>query len=256
MSELAEIGISVARVSDDLQAYSGALHAISERIRQLAAGAAHVVRSEGHDMLRATQVARSLEMAAIQCSQAAGSLESASRAARLFVVRNIATGAASGNGLASAGQAPTEPVLLAGGSQALDDYTGSGFRAMNRALWGNEPLNPEVAARIVAVSKALRQLPDFQGQVLRGTTLDDRELAHYVPGRVLTHHAFISADRVKPFKGNVMFVIQSKHGKSVRKWSRWKESEDEVIFDRATRFLVLDRWIENGVNAVNLAEVD
>jgi hypothetical protein len=252
MSDLTAIGVSVQQVSDKLLEYSRALHALSQRIRAAAARAAQAARAEGGDSFRAGQTARSLEVAAVECARAAASLEAASKAARQFVVRNVA---ADGHG--------TSPSSSGGGGSlsdtdaaALADYTGDGYKDMDQALWGTRPLTPRAAERIVSLSRALRKLPDYRGTVLRGAALDDDQLARYVPGATVTHHAFTSADRVAPFKGNVVFLIQSLHGKSIRAWSSYRDREDEVLFDRGTRFTVIDRWMENGIYRIELQEAE
>jgi hypothetical protein len=254
MSDLTAIGVSVQQVSDQLLEYSRALHALSERIRAAAARAAQAARAEGGDSFRAGQTARSLEVAARECARAAASLEAASRAARQFVVRNVA---ADGHGTSpSSSGAAVAGSLSDADAAALADYTGDGYKDMDQALWGTRPLTPGAAERIVSLSRALRKLPDYRGTVLRGAALDDDQLARYVPGATVTHHAFTSADRVAPFKGNVVFLIQSLHGKSIRSWSSYRDREDEVLFDRGTRFTVIDRWMENGIYRIELQEAE
>jgi hypothetical protein len=132
VSDLQVIGVSVSHVGDDLLAHSGALHATAERIRQLAGRAVQVTRAEGQDAFRAAQVARTLELAAAQCAAAASSLEAASRAAHLFVSRNVATGGSGSpvqpaepgiDGAPDAAALPAAPTpLVAGPHEAPESW--------------------------------------------------------------------------------------------------------------------------------------
>ncbi len=53
-------------------------------------------------------------------------------------------------------------------------------------------MDPEMAARIAAISTALSELRDRPGPVFRGTPLTADEIASYVPGTIRTEAGFTS----------------------------------------------------------------
>ena len=133
------------------------------------------------------------------------------------------------------------PPLDVGELAAIRYYTGRGYARVNLTLRGATPMVPEMAGRIDALSSALRKLPDHIGWVHRGAELTPGQLARYRPGAVIREHPFTSTavmaeDR---FSGNTHFIIRSYSGRDVATYSQ-VPAEREVLFDRATRFKVME----------------
>jgi len=90
------------------------------------------------------------------------------------------------------------------------------------------------------VTAGLYNLPAFTGVVYRGATLSAAQARHYIPGQVVTEHAFVSAtaDPARRYPGNATFVIASINGREVSLLSDVPD-EREVVFFTGTRFKVL-----------------
>lgn len=135
---------------------------------------------------------------------------------------------------------------------ALSMYTHeAGFRDVNAALrqHGEQGIGPSAENELFAraATDALSRLPDYKGFVVRGqhrhhwTPLNrDAALARYVPGTVVTEHAFVSSGVESPYEAGLQFVILSKHGKEVTPISVNTDTDGrEVIFKPGSQFRVL-----------------
>ncbi len=118
-------------------------------------------------------------------------------------------------------------------------------------------MDPEIAARVAAMSTALSKLPDRPGPVFRGTALSPEQIASYTPGTTRTEPAFLStsADQARDFPGNTLFIVDSKHAKDVSPFSTSPESE--VVFDKGTSFHLIGNFFDpgSGRQVITLVEV-
>lgn len=98
-------------------------------------------------------------------------------------------------------------------------------------------MDPEIVARVAAMSSALSKLPDRPGVTFRGAELSPAQIASYAPGQIRTESAFLSttADPARDFPGNTLFIIDAKHAKVVSGFSALLESE--AAKKRARAFL-------------------
>jgi hypothetical protein len=102
-----------------------------------------------------------------------------------------------------------------------------------------------------------------QGTVLRGSAgnLTEAQIAEYEPGETRVEDRFVHSS-VDPdvadgrFHGNVVWVIDSKRGRSVGSQSE-VPSEKEVMFDKFSRFEVLakDRIEDTGQWLIYMREI-
>jgi hypothetical protein len=158
---------------------------------------------------------------------------------------------------------------------AIQDYTTAGgtvcFREING--WLRNPkgklLHADVVKRKVALIKSgLAKLPDHQGEVYRGTHLTKEQLEAYSVGKRLVEAAFTSTSRsiimgqsyADPAENGdrvpVLFVIDSKHGKSIEDYSAFRH-EKEVLFTAGTAFEVTGRSVDaKGRHVVHMRDVD
>lgn len=154
-------------------------------------------------------------------------------------------------------------------------YTGTGaggpcFRDVNQLLRDPNGYNPQRdMAKVMAehISKGLAKLPDHQGEVYRGTDLTQEQLSEYSVGKQLVEKAFTStsrsiekgqsyADRANSDRVPVLFVIDSKHGKSIEDYSAFRH-EKEVLFTAGTAFEVTGRSVDaKGRHVVHMRDVD
>jgi hypothetical protein len=155
-------------------------------------------------------------------------------------------------------------------------YTGTGaggpcFRDVNQLLRDPNGYNPQrVMAKVMAehISKGLAKLPDHQGEVYRGTDLTQEQLSEYSVGKQLVEKAFTStsrsiekgqsyADRANSDRVPVLFVIDSKHGKSIEHLSEFQKEEQEVLFTAGTTFQVTARSTDaQGRHVVHMRDLE
>lgn len=155
-------------------------------------------------------------------------------------------------------------------------YTGTGaggpcFRDVNQLLRDPNGYNPQRdMAKVMAehISKGLAKLPDHQGEVYRGTDLTQEQLSEYSVGKQLVEKAFTStsrsiekgqsyADRANSDRVPVLFVIDSKHGKSIEHLSEFQKGEQEVLFTAGTTFQVTARSTDaQGRHVVHMRDLE
>ncbi len=136
---------------------------------------------------------------------------------------------------------------------ALQHYTGFGYRALNRCLRRSQGCSGVLAARADEVSAALAKLDPQPGITFRGTTLSGAALDVYQPGTVVREAAFTSSSRTMSvaghfFGGNTLLVVHGRTGRNVAPYSAYPH-EHEVLYDKGTRFRVLDRVWDEGADA-------
>lgn len=175
------------------------------------------------------------------------------RKARRLAPRGTAD--AVGRDLRQAGDEAIDPADVA----ALREYTGPAFRDINPYNRG-VPMPPDKAAhleeRSQAISRALAKLPPYEGRVFRGGTFDDDVLARYRVGAVVTEDAFTSTSKIGGFRGNTRFEIASVNGRYIAPYAEPRfRHQEEVLFDRGTRFVVLAHDVENGQHVVIMREL-
>lgn len=151
---------------------------------------------------------------------------------------------------------------------------GATSREINRRLRnGTEDEYVDVASSLI--SQALAKLPKYEGIVYRGETmsmkkLQERFLNHI--GEVVSDKGFVSSslyeDTPRKFISHagvpknhkrVIFEIQSKNGRDISKISEFNgiftlENQHEILFDKRTKFLVLDKKFEEGIYRIILIE--
>jgi len=162
-----------------------------------------------------------------------------------------------GNVPAQVGKPPTGPDLA-----ALRDYTSPmTHEALNQALRQDAgAAAPAVQQQAENLSSALAKIPPYSGEVYRGVSLSDAELAaasrRYLPGNVITEHAFTSAtmDRGLSFPGRLRFEIISKTGRPIADYSL-AAMEQEIVFDQGTQFQVVEARLAGGTLHVRLQEL-
>ncbi len=140
---------------------------------------------------------------------------------------------------------------------AIIGYTGMDYSRLNEALRGSTGDLKKLASYVQHADEGLAKLPNYRGEVYRGTYLQSSELAKYKPGREVIEDAFTSTSKnpSTAFGGNTKFVIESKTGTDVESLSQLGNMEAEVLFRPATRFLVVDKVVNSGVTTIRLKEL-
>lgn len=117
-------------------------------------------------------------------------------------------------------------------------YTYELFHPMNRGL--RQQKLEDIDALVQVLNNALAKFDDYKGLVKRGVNLPPEVLAEHEVGAVVTYAGFTSTSVSKGFAGKHQFVIKSKHGKLIDKFSS-APTEEEVLFKSGTKFKILDR---------------
>ena len=250
-SELQAVCDALEGVVQPLDGVVRELYSRASRLRAVADDLQGELRQAG---VSGSQVVHALLAASSATEAAAYQLETAASHGRDYIQRTARGG---GSGLASATDADRveQGALTESDRHILADYTDSGYVDMNAMLRGKSPLDAGIAKRCVALSKALQKCPAYTGWVQRGTSLDSQQLECYVPGSIICEHGFTSADKGLPFAGNSTFRIYSQNGKSVKGESTYSDREDEVIFERSTRFHVICHDTIGGHHLIVMEEV-
>lgn len=140
------------------------------------------------------------------------------------------------------------PALSEADVDAVTSYTrpAGDYLSLNRSLREGVITELEMHARESHdFSQALGRLPETHDIVYRKVagTLPQEVIDRYTPGEIVVENNYTSASHNPELdwgEGNVRWVIASKHGREVGELSA-VPTEQEVVFDRFSRFAVLDR---------------
>jgi hypothetical protein len=129
---------------------------------------------------------------------------------------------------------------------ALRAYLAGDLAGIDLALRSGDP--GEMTADVACCVSALRLLAAYRGAAFLTTNLDEDQTTCYVPGRLLTEPAFVTATGRHPnAEGNTLYAIWSRTARRVAPLSD-EEDPGLVMFAPGTTFLVLaaehadDRW--------------
>lgn len=151
-------------------------------------------------------------------------------------------------------------------------YTEDRYAALNERLRRNlGQIDTEFGKEL---DRILAKLPNFEGRVFKGISLNSSRLAYYEyafnDNQIITQYAFESTSKsvlsAKAFMRNsrkdsqVLFIIISKTGKDVEKYSKYDgsngQNEREVLFTANSQFEILnidksDDFITIFLNEIN-----
>jgi hypothetical protein len=131
---------------------------------------------------------------------------------------------------------------------ALAFCSGPGFRDLNKYLRDpdsvkNQRQRNEYDAQAAKISNALNKMDTFDGTTYRGTSNKAKHL--YNKGDVVEEKAFsssskdkVEAEKFAKWDGTFM-EIKGKNGRSIESYTKF-QGQDEVVFDRNSKFKVTD----------------
>lgn len=146
----------------------------------------------------------------------------------------------------------TKPPIINGNSKltdnekyALNQYISSAAYTLNEKLRQNLPLTTEEEKIRINLDSALARMPSYEGDLTRSLLFNsDEELSGFLNihtiGSIVEYREFISATYGKIYNtsGQIqMYIVGSKNGKNI---SAFNPQESEVLYQRNSRFLVLD----------------
>lgn len=144
-------------------------------------------------------------------------------------------------------------------------YSEDGFESLNELLRKTKgKSNSEFGTHLIS---SLAKLPNYKGFAFRGVNLSKAELERYKrhldSGRPLKEYAFISASKSRlismAFRGNCLFRIWSKTGKSIEEYAKFgsgnSQNEQEVLFINNTSFKINGIIKEDGYILITMTEI-
>lgn len=130
--------------------------------------------------------------------------------------------------------------------------------AENKIGWNVAQAKQDYQDHIKFINEALNKLPNYEGIVFRGSKVEQKQLAKYKVGQIITEKGFTSTSSnmavAQAFSGNVFYTIFSKTGKAIKDFSEFS-GEDEVLFRSGTKFKVLAVENKNGKTFIKMMEV-
>lgn len=137
---------------------------------------------------------------------------------------------------------------------ALDRFASPEGALINNALWsGDDAALAEMDTEIRALVSALNKLPDHRGPVTHSVQVEPRDwgmyLHEYEPGATVWEPGFLAASKQTPYRGNIRFHIQSRHGKDI---SPMVPGRNPVVFPAGERFTVIAREFDERTSTWNI----
>ncbi|PWK28904.1 ADP-ribosyltransferase exoenzyme [Arcicella aurantiaca] len=138
-------------------------------------------------------------------------------------------------------------------------YSEDGYEDLNEKLRLSG--GKDISIFGILLDECLNKLPDYQGRVYRGVSLNKYDLNRYLEAFqnniLITESFFISTSESqlasRMFGRNVQFQIISKKGKSIREIAKF-EDEREVLFRHNTCFEILD--ISHNQDVIIMKEIN
>jgi len=151
---------------------------------------------------------------------------------------------------------------------AIKDYTGEGYKKLNRNLIDNKKLTDAQKLLSTNVDKALDHLPTYSGDTYRGIKFFESDASRFgrfwnmQPGDKVSFPAFTSTtinptvaqDLAIDAADSVIFTIKSKSGKIIDGLSKFAY-EKEVLYKRGSTFRVLATTGEDAGYGYKLARI-
>lgn len=142
---------------------------------------------------------------------------------------------------------------------AINQYMSSPSYNINAKLRQNLPLTDEDHAFIMNLDKALEKMPKYEGDLTRSLIFDnENELENFLKGHqvgsVIKYPAYTSATfgNIYNPKGEVqIYIPNSKNGRNI---SAFNDSEKEIIYQRNSKFKVLNLFDYNGKTLIEIEE--
>lgn len=144
-------------------------------------------------------------------------------------------------------------------------YSSDGFEEVNEILRKSKGKNINEFGNYLDYS--LKKLENYEGLVYRGANLSKTELNRYLnsfkKNLLLTEYSFTSTSKSRliamSFKGNVLFRIYSRTGKSIEKITKFGISgypnEKEVLFSSNRKFRILEITNESTYSLITMEEI-
>ena len=153
----------------------------------------------------------------------------------------------------------TFEALTKNEKQAIMKYKSSESYKINEKLYNNSKLNDKEIELVRNLDKALNKMPDYEGDLVRDLYFaDKRSLDEFVKshkvGNIKKYRSYISTTKSDSYNdlANVkIYINNSKMGKDI---SSIGLDEEEVLYQRNSEFLVVDKKNISGITHIRLEE--
>lgn len=143
---------------------------------------------------------------------------------------------------------------------AIGQYMGSPSYNINAKLRQNLPLTDEDNIFIMNLDKALEKMPKYEGDLTRSLIFNDENelnsfLKNHQVGAIVEYPSYTSATFGSIYnpKGEVqIYIPNSKNGRNI---SSFNTAEKEILYQRNSKFKVLDLFNHNGKIFIEIEEV-
>jgi hypothetical protein len=132
-------------------------------------------------------------------------------------------------------------------------YTGLYYAKINSVLRKNKLSETQFSVQNI-LNNGLRKLPEYKGEVQRGTDLTSEQLDKYEVDKIGQETGFMSSSSKHSWQGNVLFKIKSLTGRDVSSMSQ-HPSEHEVLFPSHTFFHVKKKYPFGDKTVIEMEEM-
>lgn len=149
-------------------------------------------------------------------------------------------------------------VLTDDETRAINQYISSDSYKINEKLRSNSPLNKEDKLLVKNLDAALEKLPNFTGDLNRSLFFyNDESLADFVTqhdiGEVIPTLAYMSTSKdVYDSDDDIRLII--KNSRNAKDLKGYNDGEQEVLYKRDSRFIVIDKYLLEGKVYIVLEE--
>ncbi len=150
--------------------------------------------------------------------------------------------------------------LTAHQEDAINQYISSSSYNINEKLRQNLPLTDEENVFIINMDRALDKMPKYEGDLTRSLFFDyENDLNNFLEkhqvGNVVEYPAYTSATFGKVYNPNgqvQLYIPDSKNGRNI---SSFNSEEKEILYQRNSKFKVLDWFNYKGKIFIEIEEV-
>lgn len=143
---------------------------------------------------------------------------------------------------------------------AINKYKSSESYKINEKLYNNDKLNNKEMEFVRNLDKALNKMPNYEGDLVRDLYFDDKcSLDEFVKshkiGNIKKYSSYISTTKSDSYNdlANVkIYINNSKMGKDI---SSIGLDEEEVLYQRNSKFIVKDKGKNNIYDWIVLEEI-
>ncbi|MGE7112723.1 phage minor head protein [Lysinibacillus sp. NPDC047702] len=161
----------------------------------------------------------------------------------------------------STAEQPVNEELTEEETRAVNQYISSDSYKLNDKLRRELPLDKQDEILIKNLDAALKKVPKYEGDLSRSLYFYNEEelnnfMSSHMLGSVVVYNEFISTTKgyVYNFDGQVqLYILDAENGRNI---SHFNEGEQEILYERESKFKVKNIEEINGTYHIQLEEYD